>query len=102
MVVPVLITSCQVSEKLKKGPVTAHTTIIPSAKANTHARPASRDVTLASSENSLADTYLRTLGDAGTNAFRRPFSLRIFDISVIQDGWRRPPLSERFACMPVP
>jgi hypothetical protein len=43
------------SEKLKNGPVTAHTTIIPSAKANTQARPASRDVTLASSANSFVD-----------------------------------------------
>jgi hypothetical protein len=86
MVVPVLITSCQVSEKLKNGAVTAHTTIIPSAKANTQARPASRDVTLASSENSLVDTYLPMWRDAGTNVFRWAFSIWVFDIGVSQDG----------------
>jgi hypothetical protein len=57
MVVPVLITSCQVSEKSKSGPVTAHTTMIARAKANTQARPASRDVTVASCENTLVDGY---------------------------------------------
>jgi predicted component of type VI protein secretion system len=53
IVVPVLITSCQVSEKLKSGPVTAHATMIATAKVNTQARPASRDVTVAICENSL-------------------------------------------------
>ncbi len=35
MVVPVLITSCQVSENPKKGPETAQTTTVPSARAKT-------------------------------------------------------------------
>ncbi len=63
MVVPVLITSCQVSEKLKNGPVTTHATMIARAKTNTQARPASRDVTVASCENSLVDPCCPSLGD---------------------------------------
>src|SRR6476659_3735342 len=53
IVVPVLITSCQVSEKWKSGPVIAHTTTVPSASAKTQARPTSREMTLATSANSL-------------------------------------------------
>src|SRR6478736_3830176 len=53
MVVPVLITSCQVSEKWKNGPVTIHTRTVPRARAKTQARPASREVTFATSANSL-------------------------------------------------
>src|SRR6476646_939728 len=53
MVVPVLITSCQVSEKWKNGPVIAHTTTVPSASAKTQARPTSREMTFAASANSL-------------------------------------------------
>src|SRR3954470_13169166 len=40
MVVPVLITSCHVSEKLKIGPVTAQTTMISAASRNAHGDPA--------------------------------------------------------------
>ena len=52
MVVPVLMTSCQVSEKLNNGPVIAHTMMVANARANTHARPTSRDVIWAMSEKS--------------------------------------------------
>src|SRR5262245_32523846 len=52
MVVPVLMTSCHVSEKLKYGSVTAHTTIVATARAKTHARPVSRDVIWAIDEKS--------------------------------------------------
>ena len=44
MVVPVLMTSCQVSEKPKSGPVSAHTATANTASAKTHARPTSRAV----------------------------------------------------------
>ena len=40
MVVPVLMTSCQVSEKPKIGPVTAQTRTTPSASPNAHELPA--------------------------------------------------------------
>ena len=53
IVVPVLITSCQVSENWKNGPVIAHTTTVPSASAKTQARPTSREVAFATSANSL-------------------------------------------------
>jgi hypothetical protein len=39
-------------------PVIAHTKMIPTAKANIEARPASRDATLARSENNLFDARL--------------------------------------------
>src|SRR5580765_1862657 len=39
MVVPVLMTSCHVSENLKTGPVTPHTTIVARATANAHEPP---------------------------------------------------------------
>ena len=39
MVVPVLMTSCQVSLKPNNGPDTSQTTINPAAMANTHGRP---------------------------------------------------------------
>src|SRR5690242_15129216 len=39
MVVPVLITSCHVSEKWKIGPVTSQTTITITASANAHELP---------------------------------------------------------------
>src|SRR3954447_5209560 len=53
MVVPVLITSCQVSENPKTGPEIAHTTTVPSARANTQALPTSREATFATSAKSL-------------------------------------------------
>src|SRR5256885_754689 len=39
MVVPVLMTSCQVSENLKYGPATAHNTTTRHAPMKTHVRP---------------------------------------------------------------
>ena len=53
MVVPVLITSCHVSEKPNTGPETPHTTTVPSARANTQALPTSREATFATSAKSL-------------------------------------------------
>ena len=52
MVVPVLITSCQVSEKPKSRPERAQTTIVPKAEAKTQARPTSLEVLWARSEKS--------------------------------------------------
>jgi hypothetical protein len=42
IVVPVLITSCQESEKPKSGPVTAQTTTTPTARMKVEARPAAK------------------------------------------------------------
>src|SRR6478609_8975265 len=56
MVVPVLITSCQVSENPKKGPEIAQTTTVPRARTNTQALPTSREPTFATSANSLLKT----------------------------------------------
>ena len=42
MVVPVLITSCHVSEKAKRGPVTAHTTMTPRATMKADVPPVHR------------------------------------------------------------
>jgi hypothetical protein len=81
MVVPVLITSCQVSEKSNNGPVIAHTTTIPRARAKTHARPASRDVAVASFENGFGDACWPAVGRWGAIGFWRPFLLRVFRIS---------------------
>jgi hypothetical protein len=50
MVVPVLMTSCQVSEKWNTGPVSPHTRMMAQARTNTQGRPASRDVIWATSE----------------------------------------------------
>ena len=49
IVVPVLITSCQVSEKPNIGPVTAQTTTIRTATMNVEARPAASEVRFAAS-----------------------------------------------------
>jgi hypothetical protein len=51
MVVPVLMTSCQVSLNPNNGPVTAHTTITNVASMNVDGRPAARAVHLAKREN---------------------------------------------------
>ena len=53
MVVPVLITSCQVSEKLNSGPLTPQITTIPAASMKAEARPAANDVRLARSPKNL-------------------------------------------------
>jgi hypothetical protein len=64
MVVPVLITSCHVSEKPKNGPEIAQTTTVPRARAKTQALPTSREPTFATSANSL----LKTPGFLGDRA----------------------------------
>jgi hypothetical protein len=56
MVVPVLITSCHVSENPKNGPEIAQTTTVPRARAKTQALPTSREPTFATSANSLLKT----------------------------------------------
>jgi hypothetical protein len=53
IVVPVLITSCHVSEKPKSGPLTAHTMTTPAATIKVDARPAASDVLLARSPKNL-------------------------------------------------
>src|SRR5829696_2743329 len=55
MVVPVLMTSCQVSEKPKSGPVTAQTTTTPAATAKAGGRPVARAVHLAKRVNHEVD-----------------------------------------------
>src|SRR4051794_20010287 len=93
IVVPVLMTSCQVSEKWKNGPVIAHTTTVPSASAKTQARPTSREVAFATSANNLFG--VRAFLDGGTRIgilepflrsevlgtvwFQRLFHLRLFN-----------------------
>lgn len=47
MVVPVLITNCQVSLNLNSGPVMIHTAITPTANANVRGRPQNREADLA-------------------------------------------------------
>src|SRR5690348_10857690 len=54
MVVPVLMTNCQVSEKPNKGPVTAQTSTTSAARMNVLACPAARDVRFATTPKSLA------------------------------------------------
>src|SRR3954451_7240964 len=54
IVVPVLMTNCQVSEKPKIGPVIAQTTITSTASINVVARPAASDVLFAASPNNSA------------------------------------------------
>src|SRR3954469_20778482 len=56
MVVPVLMTSCHVSEKPKNGPEIAQTTTVPRARAKTQALPTSREPTFAISANNLLGT----------------------------------------------
>ena len=55
MVVPVLMTSCHVSENLKTGPVTPHTTIVARATANAHEPPV-HTVTRPASPSSASPT----------------------------------------------
>lgn len=50
MVVPVLITSCQVSLKAKSGPVTTQTTMMATARVNTRGRPQKCAAALANRE----------------------------------------------------
>jgi hypothetical protein len=50
-VVPVLITSCQVSEKWKSGPLAAHTTTIATDRANAEGFPAACDTHRANARN---------------------------------------------------
>ena len=66
MVVPVLITSCHVSEKPKSGPLTAHTMTMPAAIMNVEARPAASEVLLASSPKNFETAD-------GSLAFALPF-----------------------------
>src|SRR5262245_11329742 len=47
IVVPVLMTSCQVSEKPKRGPVAAQIRTMPRARKNVQAEPTTSDVTCA-------------------------------------------------------
>jgi hypothetical protein len=49
MVVPVLMTNCQVSENWKSGPLMPHTTTTPAANRKVEARPAASEVWLAKS-----------------------------------------------------
>ena len=53
IVVPVLITSCQVSLNLNSGPVIAHAAITSRARPKLNGRPAKRDAALARRENML-------------------------------------------------
>ena len=64
MVVPVLITNCQVSLKPNSGPVINHAAITATASKNVVGRPARREVALARPENA-GKTDLR-----GTRAIR--------------------------------
>ena len=47
MVVPVLMTSCQVSENPKNGPVSPHTATVPSASRKAQTEPTAAEVTRA-------------------------------------------------------
>ena len=51
MVVPVLMTSCQVSEKPKSGPVAAHTRTTTTASTNANGEPMPCEVALANRRN---------------------------------------------------
>jgi hypothetical protein len=51
MVVPVLMTSCQVSENPKTGPEMAQTMMTPKASMNAHELPVARETALAASPN---------------------------------------------------
>jgi hypothetical protein len=55
MVVPVLMTSCHVSEKPKSGPVTAQTMMTSTASAKVAGRPVARAVHLAKRVNQCVD-----------------------------------------------
>ena len=55
MVVPVLITNCQVSLKLKIGPVATHTTMTAAANMNAEGLPVARAVFLAKLVNQEED-----------------------------------------------
>src|SRR4029450_4323570 len=69
MVVPVLITSCQVSEKAKSGPVAAQTTITAQARPNARLLPVQRaTVPENCSSNRLTDDCFR--GDIETAPLR--------------------------------
>jgi hypothetical protein len=58
MVVPVLITSCHVSENPKSGPVTAHTTMTRKAMPKAIGLPVAREVALAMREKNWSTSYL--------------------------------------------
>jgi len=67
MVVPVLMTSCQVSENWNRGPLTAQAMMIPAASKKVDARTAANEVRLARSpknfetrEGSFCFSWLKT------------------------------------------
>src|SRR4051812_22726851 len=84
MVVPVLMMSCQVSEKWKAGPVIAHTTMIAIAPTNAHGEPTICEVRAAKLENHVEKlgffcVSLRAISTAsggGSGLCLRPFPLR--------------------------
>src|SRR5262245_1301976 len=65
IVVPVLITSCHVSLKPKRGPLIAQIKITTTADVNTRGRPQNRDALFANAEYQLPLRMARLL-DAGT------------------------------------
>src|SRR5262245_50563188 len=65
MVVPVLITSCQVSLNLKIGPLIAHTTMIKSIAANVIGCPTIRSIFFANRPNQCCARAIVNLAKAG-------------------------------------
>src|SRR4029453_10647730 len=63
MLVPVLITSCQVSENPNSGPVTAQTTMTPSATMNAHGVPVACDTAAANFRNASCTDQLPSLAE---------------------------------------
>src|SRR6478735_12356369 len=61
MVVPVLMTSCQVSEKSKTGPVPAHTATSTTASTNVAGLPAHSEVLLAKRVNTCCGVAMYNL-----------------------------------------
>jgi hypothetical protein len=90
MVVPVLMTSCQVSENLKRWPEAAHTMMDATAREKTHPRPTSREIARAITENRrLRGPFLPS--GAFKGAAGAPFLLEaLFAISDYSNNVVRP------------
>ena len=100
MVVPVLMTSCHVSEKPNNGPLTAQTTTILAATIKVEARPAAREVLLARSPKNfdIRDDFLRPF----YHPYSAPLSARGLIGTDRESSTREPSASPHLCVLSVP
>jgi hypothetical protein len=70
MVVPVLVTSCHVSENAKIGPVTAHAMTMMTARTNADGTPMTASLCFANLLNALADIVRSSVRSDGLQSMK--------------------------------